>query len=83
MQKFRIVPIRGIMNYHRCIIHFQTYLLVTTWEAGVIEGSPKVILLEFELQENLAVAILFIGSVCKTFQKRAQHLDKEVHQNNL
>ena len=57
MQKFHTDPIRGIMNYHRRVIRFQTYLPGTSWEAGSLEGSPEVELTDLKLQENLAGAI--------------------------
>ena len=42
MQKFRTDLIQGIMNYHRRVIQFQTYLPETTWEGGSIDSYPKV-----------------------------------------
>ena len=57
MKKFRTDPNQGIMNYHRRVIQFQTYLPETSWEAGALEGSPKVGLTDLELRQNLAGAI--------------------------
>ena len=57
MQKMRTDPKRGIQNYHRRMLQFQTYLPEASWEAGALEELPRVGLAELELRQNLAGAI--------------------------
>ena len=57
MQKMRTDPKRGIQNYHRRMLQFQSYLPEASWEAGALEDEPRVGLTDLKLRQNLAGAI--------------------------
>ena len=59
MQKMRTDPKRGIQNYHRRMLQFQSYLPEAAWEAGALEEAPRAPLTELDLRQNLAGAISF------------------------
>ena len=59
MGKMRTDPKRGIQNYHRRMLQFQSYLPEAAWEAGALEEAPRAPLTELDLRQNLAGAISF------------------------